>query len=166
MLCRATYPLCRRSFGSRTSSPSSFEEGQQVCVHSIGVGDAHAMWSTCIFLQARVWQDLNRTPGGDVDRNDLIVITLQEQRFHDRSFNGIEPGQHSLILYRQVLVGLRDIGNMTIEFSYQCQELVLVRSRKSCPSFEWERCGREVSRPTRPGKNCGHFPESRVRFPP
>ncbi len=39
--------------------------------------------------------------------------------FHDRSLNGIQTGKHNLVLYCQVLIRLRRIANMTVEFSYQ-----------------------------------------------
>jgi len=45
--------------------------------------------------------------------------------FHDRPFNGIEPGQHSLVRDHQVLVGLCQIANITVEFGYQRPKLVL-----------------------------------------
>ena len=61
---------------------SAFDESEEVGVQGIGINGQHPMRKAGIGLQRAVLQKLNGLVRSICDRNDLIVLTMQDQRRH------------------------------------------------------------------------------------
>src|SRR5262245_33193116 len=58
---------------------SSLDEGEQVGVHDVGMGGAHAVRELLVDLQRAVLEELDREQCRSGDRHDLVVVAMHHE---------------------------------------------------------------------------------------
>src|SRR2546430_2384378 len=113
MVATDRYP--RKSNRISESPPGNrlrLEEREQILVHLLLVGRAHAVRRALVDLQLRVLDQLGGEQGRGADGHDLVVVAVQDQRWHielleifceirlgkrlDAKVGGRETGHHPL----------------------------------------------------------------------
>lgn len=57
----------------------TFDEGEQVGIHLVLMGRAHAVGSAVVHFQFHVWDQLDRAQGGSFDGHDLVIAAMKEE---------------------------------------------------------------------------------------
>src|SRR5262249_25491389 len=63
-----------------SSRSSGLQELEEVCVDAVLEGRAHAVRRALVDLEPRVLDELRRLHGRRSDRNDLVVVAMQDER--------------------------------------------------------------------------------------
>src|SRR2546430_14783893 len=68
--------------GLRCCLSGTFEEGEQVRVDQLLVGRAHTVRQARIDFQCGSFNNLRREKGRGADGHDLVVIAMEDERWH------------------------------------------------------------------------------------
>src|SRR5262250_310803 len=61
---------------------SRLEEREQIRIHLVLVGGAEPVWCAGIDFKLCLWRDLHRCLGRGADRDDLVIVAVDEERRH------------------------------------------------------------------------------------